>query len=110
MALTVVVPGTTFYDLSGIASSPFVIKTAKITGDANYPGGTGYVVTPGTFGLATQILGVQTVNPANQAQYATWDQVAKSIRFMNSGTATYSEAVSNSSVSTIALDVFVYGY
>ena len=110
MALTVVVPGITPFDLSGISSSPFVIKTAKITGDTSYPNGTGYVVTPGTFGLTSQILGVQTINPGNQGQYATWDQLAKAIRFINTNTTSYSEAVSGSSVSTVILDVFVYGY
>ena len=109
MALTVVVPNTTIFDLSGIYSSA-VVKYAKITGDTSYPGGSGYPVTPGTFGFFNSILTVAQINPGAQANYVWYDPSSKGLRVFLVGATTATEVVSGSSLATMSLDVAVYGY
>lgn len=113
MAMSVTVRNTSSFDLSGVWS-PASFVYAKLTGDSSYPGGTGYAVTPGTFGLSTQILCVApAVNVgafASQGNYVWYDAPNKALRWIVGGNVTLSEVVSGSNIASTSLDVVVIGY
>lgn len=110
MALTVVVPATFAPDLAGVYSSAG-IKYARITADASYPQGTGYSVTPGTFGFGSTIIAVQVVNTAAGAGYFPWyDAVNKSIRLIIAGNVTLSEVASATNLTGVFLDCAIFGF
>lgn len=109
MALTVVVPNTTPFDLNG-QFSPAYWRYAKITGDTSYPGGTGYPVTPGTFGFSNTVLSVTNINPGAQSQYVWYDPSSKGLRILAVGAVTVTEVATATSLATMVLDIAVLGY
>src|SRR5438309_2494445 len=113
MALTVVVPYNTQYNLAGVIS-PQALKYASLQGDSSYPNG-GYAVSTSTFTFSQQIQGVQSlqVTTASAPWIVVWDGAYSTFRLFKTPTVTSTamvEATSGQNLSTITVNAAVFGF
>lgn len=110
MALTVVVPYNTQYNLAGVIS-PQAFKYASFQGDTSYPNG-GYAVSTNTFTFSQQVQGIQSLQVAAAGWIVVYDSVNATARFFKTPGASTAmiEATSGQNLATVTVNCAVFGW